>query len=62
MKIQKHKLNIGKARRRVQMRSALVLTLGACLGICMLRSLHLAAALPGWLDALAALVCFGGGA
>ena len=62
MKIQKHKLNIGKARRRVQMRSALVLTLGACLGICMLRSLHLAAALPGWLDALATLVCFGGGA
>lgn len=62
MSIQRNKLNIGKARRRVQMRSALLLTLGACLAVCALRSLHRVTALPGWIDALATFSCFGGGA
>lgn len=46
------------------MRSALLLTLGACLVVCLLRSLRLAMVVPslGWMETLATLVCFGGGA
>ena len=64
MSIQRKKLNIGKARRRVQMRSALVLTLGVCFAVCLLRSLRQAgeATWMGLIETLTTLVCFGGGA
>ena len=62
MSIQRNKLNIGKARRRVQMRSALLLTLGVSFAICVLRSLTVLS--PGWqwTDMPATVACFGGGA
>ena len=65
MSIQKYKLNIGKARRRVQMRSALLLTAGVCLLTSLVRLL-LAVEIPyvlRWLmEMLTALLVFGGGA
>lgn len=68
MTIQKNKLNIGKARRRVQIRSALLLTLGVCFVISALRSMHMTniPASLGWIwslmEMLLTLACFGGGA
>ena len=69
MNIQKSKLNIGKARRRVQIRSALLLTLGVCFVMSMLRGLwgtNLPAAIGVRivyvLEMLLSLACFGGGA
>jgi len=68
MSIQRNKLNIGKARRRVQMRSALLLTLGASAAVLAMRFSHLSglpASLGGFwtlLEMLSTLVCFGGGA
>ena len=64
MSIQRNKLNIGKARRRVQMRSALLLMLGVCL--LTLVSRLLPQTLPLWLRWMlqtgVTLAAFGGGA
>lgn len=61
---QNAKLNIVKARRRVRMRSALLLTLGVCLLTWAVRLLP--AALPLWLrwtlQTLMTIAAFGGGA
>jgi len=62
MSIQRNKLNIVKARRRVRMRSALLLTLGAGAVVLALRFAHLGGRLGMWADMLSTLVCFGGGA
>lgn len=68
MNIQKNKLNIGRARRRVQIRSALLLTLGVCFAISALRCVHMTDLPQAWgwkwsmLEMLATLACFGGGA
>ena len=40
MEKQKRKLNLVKARRRVRMRSALLLTLGACWAMALYRMLN----------------------
>ena len=65
MSIQRKKLNIGKARRRVQTRSALLLTAGSCVLVSFVRLL-LAADIPyilRWLlEMLTTLTVFGGGA
>ena len=66
MNIQKKKLNITKARRRVQIRSALLLTLGACCLVSLLRialaGVVLPYALRFLLETLVTLLAFGGGA
>ena len=68
MAIQRNKLNIKKARRRVQMRSALLLTLGACLLVSATRVLLGGAGqlVPygfRWLiECCVTLLAFGGGA
>ena len=66
MAIQRNKLNITKARRRVQMRSALLLTLGACLIVSSVRVLlagtgtMLPFGLRWLLESGATLLAFGG--
>lgn len=65
MTIQRNKLNIGKARRRVQMRSALLLTLGACLLTLFVRLLlteDIPYALRWPVEMLTVLAAFGGSA
>jgi len=69
MSIQRNKLNIGKARRRVRIRSALLLVLGACLIVSLVRALLSTQALlrvpygVRWLmEMLTTLLVFGGGA
>jgi len=66
MSIQRKKLNIGKERRRVQIRSALLLTLGACCLVSLLRmalaGVTLPYALRFLLETLVTLLAFGGGA
>lgn len=71
MSIQRNKLNMGKARRRVQMRSALLLTLGACFVMAVYRALStlngMAVIWPThlfglMLEVLVTLLAFGGGA
>ncbi|MBQ8617434.1 MAG: CPBP family intramembrane metalloprotease [Clostridia bacterium] len=66
MAIQRNKLNIGKARRRVQIRSALLLTLGACLIVSFVRLLVSGFSMPyamRWLlESGTVLLAFGGGA
>lgn len=71
MSIQRNKLNIGKARRRVQMRSALLLTLGVCWVMAFYRMINTLNSTGFiWpthvfglmLEALVTLLAFGGGA
>lgn len=70
MSIQRNKLNIGKARRRVRMRSALLLTLGVCWVMAFYRLINtLNAAGAIWpthtfgllLEAAVTVIAFGGG-
>lgn len=66
MEKQRRKLNLVKARRRVRMRSALVLTLGVIGMLTAYRALlalfGAPSGLAGWtLETLMTLVCFGGG-
>lgn len=67
MSIQRSKLNIGRARRRVQIRSALLLTLASCVVVTLARMLpglfgEMPYALRWLLECAATLVAFGGGA
>jgi len=71
MNIQKKKLNITKARRRVQIRSALLLTLGVCFAMSVYRAMITLngtgviwpSHVPGLLlEILVTLLVFGGGA
>ena len=63
---QRRKLNLSKARRRVQMRSALLLTLGACALVSALRAMLSYVPVPYGvsflLESMAVLLIFGGGA
>ena len=71
MEKQRRKLNLVKARRRVRMRSALLLTLGACFAMALYRVLSTLSSMKGiWptrvpgvlLEAAVSLLVFGGAA
>ena len=64
MNRQLKKLNLVKARRRVRMRSALLLTLAVCCVLTLYRALTpFGGTLPGWaLDVLVMILALGGGA